>query len=159
MCVVCILKSDIMDRMIRAEEPPFAPTQHHVCPMLTEVCRFYTLDNETPQFTDGILSPVFCSFIVHMFIAVWSKPRWPLGAWHSSHLQERQRQVNTHTRMLTSLVKRVCLMVSSICLFLFSPRYNKLAKEWTQKYAMWRRWAQRKNDRLTFSFFLFPSVF
>lgn len=61
-CVVCILKSDIMDRMIRAEEPPFAPTQRHVCPMLTEVCRFYTLDNET------VLSSLMGSF--HLFFAV-----------------------------------------------------------------------------------------
>uniref|UniRef100_A0A669EMB7 E2 ubiquitin-conjugating enzyme n=1 Tax=Oreochromis niloticus TaxID=8128 RepID=A0A669EMB7_ORENI len=66
-CVVCILKSDIMDRMISAGEPPFAPTQHHVCPMLTDVYRFYTLDTEL-IINETVLSSLMGSF--HLFVAV-----------------------------------------------------------------------------------------
>lgn len=50
MCVVCVLNVTS------------APTQRHVCPVFTEVCRLYTLDNET------VLSSLMGSF--HLFFAV-----------------------------------------------------------------------------------------
>lgn len=83
---------------------------------------------------------IFSSFIIHMLFAMWPKSRWSSRTRNCTYLQIEQKRVSRKAKEI-SMWKNLNQSFFFGNHSFFSPwRYEKVAREWTLRYAMWRQW-------------------